>query len=144
MSDVNQQNIVSTDPIQTVHSLSRLLATVLGIVLIIVGAFFAIKLFEAIYSSVLKPGGMTEMVNQWTTLIGGEDAIDIQFGENEIKGARIVSIIIVGAAAALLAWLSLGITLAGAKIISWTAGDRRAVKKILKYAFGHGMKSPGS
>ena len=140
MQEPDRQNMVATNPMETLHSLSRLLATLVGIVLIILGSVYAVKLFEAIYASIRNPAQMTGLVDHWTAMVGGEDAIDIKFADTHVKGARVLAIIIVGAAAVLLAWLSLGITLAGARIISWTAGDRQAVKKILKAAFGNHLK----
>ena len=52
--------------------------------------------------------------------------------------ARVIAVIVLGGGSLLLAWLALGIMLTGAKIVSWTAGDREAVKKILTHVFGPG------
>lgn len=145
MDEPEQQNVSAIDIMGVLRTVCQLAATLLGIAVIVIGVVYVIRLLDAVYTCVRNPEEMTALVTQWTKVIG-EDTINIHFADNHIKGARVFSIIILGSAAVLLAWVSLGITLAGAKIVSWTSGDREAVKKILTHVFGyHPMKrkAPG-
>jgi hypothetical protein len=51
---------------------------------------------------------------------------------------------VLGGGAFILALISMGIILAGAKTVSWTLGDREAVKRVLAHALGSARKvEPG-
>jgi hypothetical protein len=135
MWDADGKDMAATGRMELAFSVCRIAATMLGIVMIIIGVAYLLRLVGAVVTNVRNPDEMSALVAHWTELIG-EEALDIRFGASHIQGARVLSIIILGGAAVVLGWLSLGITLAGAKIISWTSGDREAIKKILRYSLG--------
>ena len=113
----------------------RLAASAVGIVTILIGLWLAIKLFGAIAEGVQSPEAYRDTIQQWTALVGG-DALKIKAGEQEFALGPIVALAAVGLGLVLLTWLSLGVMLTGAKIVSYNSGDREAVKRILQHALG--------
>lgn len=113
----------------------RLAASAVGIVTIVVGLWFAIKLFGAIAEGLQSPEAYRDSIQQWTALVGGE-GLKVKLGEQEFALGPVIALAAIGLGLVLLTWLSLGIMLTGAKIVSWSSGEREAVKRILQQAFG--------
>ena len=78
-------------------------------------------------------------MGKWVAAVGGAQ-LDVVVGGIVVHGAAIFAIFILGGGAAILAWISMGLILAGAKTMSWILGDREAVKKLLVHAFGPARK----
>lgn len=113
----------------------RLAASAVGIAAILVGLWFAIKLFGAIAEGLQSPEAYRESIQQWTTLVGGE-GLKVKVGEQEFALAPAIALAAIGMGLVLLTWLSLGVMLTGARIVSWSSGEREAVKRILQEALG--------
>ena len=79
------------------------------------------------------------LLDKWVTAVG-DGELDIAIGGTTYHGARMIAIMLLGGGTFILAWLSMGIILAGAKTVSWTLSDREAVKKVLVHAFGPARK----
>ncbi|HUY91905.1 MAG TPA: hypothetical protein VMV10_24405 [Pirellulales bacterium] len=105
------------------------------IVTILVGLWLAIKLFGAIAAGLQSPDAYRQTIEQWTALVGG-DGLKVKIGEQEFALAPAVALAVIGLGLALLTWLSLGVMLTGAKIVSWSSGDREAVRRVLQQALG--------
>ena len=113
----------------------RLAASAVGIATILVGLWFAIKLFGAIAEGLQSPEAYRDSIQQWTTLVGGE-GLKVKIGEQEFALAPVIALAAIGLGLILLTWLSLGVMLTGAKIVSFSSGEREAVKRILQQALG--------
>ncbi|HUY31926.1 MAG TPA: hypothetical protein VMV69_04035 [Pirellulales bacterium] len=118
----------------------RLVATCLGIVVIVVGLWATLKVFNALYDGLRAPRESTELFRQWADTVGG-DKLTIDVNGTKLAGAPYLAVTVIGGGTFLLCWLAMGIMLAGAKIIFWASGDREAVKKILRYALGPGRRA---
>ena len=62
--------------------------------------------------------------------------LDVTLPNGTFPLAPLVAALILGGGTFILAWIGLGMMLTGAKIVSWTQGDREAVKRILEYSLG--------
>jgi len=113
----------------------RLVASAVGIATLLVGLWFAIKLFGAIAEGLQSPEAYRDSIQQWTTLVGGE-GLKVKIGEQEFALAPVIALAAIGLGLILLTWLSLGVMLTGAKIVSFSSGEREAVKRILQQALG--------
>ncbi len=113
----------------------RLLATSLGILAIIIGLMYAGRTFNLIYNAIKHPQTFQVLFDQWVLIIGGSKLDLTLFGE-AYPVARIITVFVLGGGSLILVWLSIGIMMAGAKIVSWTSSEREAIKRILTYTFG--------
>jgi hypothetical protein len=86
------------------------------------------------------PQSFSAHLDQWIAAVGGAQ-LDFVIAGTTYHSANIVAIMVLGGGVTILAWISIGLVLAGAKMVSWTLGDREAIKKILAYAFGPDKKS---
>lgn len=113
----------------------RAIAAVLGVIAVIIGVVYATRTFHLIYTALSGPETFQASLDQWASAVGGKE-LDVVIDGSTYPGAKIVAIIVLGGGAAILAWISMGLIVTGAKAICWTLGDREAVKKILVHAFG--------
>jgi hypothetical protein len=120
-------------------SAARLITTGLGIVVVVIGLFCAMKVFFGIYAVLNSPQQFQPVYQQWVELIGGE-ALSVPIDGKPFPLANLAAVLVLGLGALVLAWIALAIMLTGAKIVSWTTSDREAIKKILKHAFGSSGK----
>ena len=141
MQDHQRDEMTVSSGIGVMGRLLRVFATLLGIVAIVVGLVYAVKIFDLVYSNLSAPADFQGVLTQWASAVGGEE-LDFVHEGGRVPLANIVAILVVGGGTLVLAWVAMGIMLTGAKIVSWTAGDRDAVKKILTHAFGPGRKPP--
>lgn len=119
----------------------RVIATLIGVIAIVVGFFFATRLCGAIYSGLAKPEKFNSAIDKWERTLGGEELDLVVEGKN-YPLARPLAIALLGGGMFVLVWIIMGIMITGAKIVSVTASDKEAVKKILRHAFGAEMKLP--
>ncbi len=101
----------------------------------VIGLAYTIKIMEELYDVVHDPNSMKAMIDQGIQAVG-KDTIVIKQEEVHVEGTKVLVIAIFGGIAFLLAWLSLGIILAGARVVSITTSDKEAIKKILKGTSG--------
>jgi len=142
MNYVDQHTISFDSGVSTLARFLRMAATVLGIVAIVIGLVYATRIFEAVYSNLRAPEGIEGLLDRWAQVLGEKD-LTFAIGGEEHSFARPAGIVVVGVGAMLLARVTMGLMVAGAKIISLTAGDREAVKKILTHAFGSAGRPRG-
>jgi len=120
----------------------RLVATGLGIVAVLVGLVCAVAIFAEIYGTAKDPASIEDTLAQWAEAIGGT-AIQVEIDGESFPVARAAAVAVLGVTGVMLCWLAVGIMLAGAKVVSWTSGDYRAAKKVLKEAMA-GLKGKGN
>lgn len=135
MIEYGQQTSDSPTDLQTLMNLLRLVAAVLGIVIIVIGLVYATRMFGAIYRALQSPESFQPVREQWSQAVGGEE-LNITIAGSTYHVANVAAIAVLGGGAVMLSWIAMALILAGAKVVSWTAGDREAVKRILVHAFG--------
>lgn len=150
MKEYGQEEVGALFSMQSLLQLIRAAAAILGIIAIIMGLVYVTRIFGLILGVLNAPGNFDALLAQWIKAVGGEQ-LDVVVAGTTLHCANIVAIMVLGGGATILAWISMGLILAGAKIVSWTLGDREAVKKMLASAFGSEKKvnksateSPGS
>ncbi|MDD2235823.1 MAG: hypothetical protein PHP44_06000 [Kiritimatiellae bacterium] len=125
------------------HSLLQLIraaGAILGIITVIIGLFYAMRLLGLVFTALSNPESYQAFLEVWISAVGGEE-LDVVISGSTYPVARFVVFAILGGGCILLGWLSLGMILVGAKIVSWTVSDQEAVKRLLTHAFGSEKKA---
>ncbi len=138
MERQNQDNSPST--VQSLKAFISLAASIAGIVIMLYGFKLCIDIFTLIYGALTEPEQIASVINQWAQTPALK-SLTFTLGERTFSMAHISAIIIGGGCALLLGWLAISIMQTGGRIISWTSNEEEAIKKILKSAFGPGMKA---
>jgi len=115
--------------------LLRLVGALVGLVTMIIGLVLAFRVFGLIYTALQAPDGIAGLLHKWMEILDAE-RLTIRFGKEGFIAGKVVVILLLGGGAVVLAWIAMGIMLAGAKIVSLTSGDLQAIKRILKHTFG--------
>jgi len=132
----------SEEPVPAVEIIKKiisLIATTIGLLVIIVGLKYAVDIFHLIFTILQSPASLTDPIRQMAESIGGS-AFDLKLEHRSIPLANIMAIMVYCGGALLSAWLTLAMMHTGAKIVSLTAGDRNAVKQLLQSAFGGSLQ----
>jgi hypothetical protein len=130
------------DPVPAVEIIKKiisLIATCLGLAIILIGLKYAMDMFELIFTILKSPMYLTGPIQQMAESIGGR-AFDLKLENRAVPLANIMALMVYCGGALLSAWLTLALMHTGAKIVSLTAGDRSAVKQLLQSAFGNSMQ----
>jgi hypothetical protein len=120
----------------------RVVGATLGVVCIVIGLVWAITLFTRIRRAAESPEQESRLVERWGEALGGDELSVVVEGARPVPLARPAAVGVLGGAALLCCWLALGLLLCGAKLVSWTLGDREAVKRVLRHAFGATLRPP--
>lgn len=129
------ENRENTTVIEMLKALVSLLATLIGLAVIIIGLIYAIEIFQLIFSFLRSPASLAEPVQQLATSFGG-NTYDLKLTDRTIPLAKIIALVIYCSGVLLSAFLTMALMQTGAKLVSLTAGDRAAVKQLLQSAFG--------
>ena len=130
------------DPVPAVEIIKKiisLMATCLGLAIILIGLKYAMDIFELIFTILKSPTYLTDPIQQMAESIGGR-AFDLKLESRSVPLANIMALMVYCSGALLSAWLTLALMHTGAKIVSLTAGDRSAVKQLLQSAFGNSLQ----
>ena len=126
------------DPMPAVEIIKNsisLIATCIGLAIIIIGLKYAMDIFQLIFTILKSPVLLTDPIQQMAQSIGGS-AFDLKLEGRAVPLANIMALTVYCCGALLSAWLTLALMHTGAKIVSLTAGDKSAVKQLLQSAFG--------
>ena len=134
-----QQKKDPASVVETIKTIISLLATILGLVVIIIGLKYAMDMFQLIFTILKSPAYLAGVIHQMAESIGGS-AFDLKLEGRAVPLANIMALMVYCCGALLMAWLTLVMMHTGAKIVSLTAGDRRAVKELLQSAFGRRLR----
>ncbi len=121
--------------VETIKNIISLLATCIGLVVIVIGLKYATDILQLIFTILTSPTYLTDPIRQMADVIGGS-AFDQRWEGRSVFVANMLSLTVYFCGILLCAWLTLAIMHTGAKIVSLTAGDRNAVKNLLQTAFG--------
>jgi hypothetical protein len=125
--------------VEIIKKTISLIATCLGLAIILIGFKYAMDIFELIFTILKSPAYLTEPIQQMAESIGGR-AFDLKLESRSVPLANIMALMVYCGGALLSAWLTLALMHTGAKIVALTAGDRSAVKQLLQSAFGNSMQ----
>lgn len=125
--------------VETIKKIISLIATFIGLAVIIVGLKYAIDIFQLVFTILKSPASLTGPIQQMASSIGGS-AFDLKLTDRTVPLANIMALMVYCGGALLSAFLTLALMHTGAKIISLTAGDRSAVKQLLQSAFGSSLQ----
>jgi hypothetical protein len=125
--------------VETIKTIISLIATCIGLAIIIIGLKYAMDIFQLIFTILKSPTYLTDPIQQITEIIGGS-ASDRRLEGGTVFLAKIVALTVYCCGALLCAWLTLALMHTGAKIVSLNIGDRNAVKKLLQSAFGKSLQ----
>jgi hypothetical protein len=125
--------------VETIKKIVSLIATCLGLFVIIIGLKYAVDIFQLIFSILKTPASLTVPIQQLADSIGGH-AFDLILKDRTVPLANIMALTVYCLGTVLSAWLTLALMHTGAKIVSLTAGDRSAVKQLLRSAFGSSLQ----
>ncbi|MCL4693463.1 MAG: hypothetical protein KJ060_13260 [Candidatus Hydrogenedentes bacterium] len=104
---------------------------IIGIVLIVTGVTFVLKIFGVIVTTLNNPGNIRTLVADWAQLIGNEN-LTIVFEGDEVALAPVIAIGILACGGLVLASISIQLITNGAKVISITLGEREAIKQLFR------------
>ena len=143
MMPMSQNENDAASVVETAKNIVSLVATCIGLIVILIGLKYAVDIFQLIFAILESPSQLTSAIQQTAGSIGGS-AFDLRLGGRSVPLANLMALAVYCCGALLIAWLTLALMHTGAKIVSLTAGDRRAVKQLLQSAFGGSLqpKSP--
>ena len=139
MREYRREDDVPSFNLQSLLQIIRAVGAILGVIAIVIGLVYATRMFGLVFAALHAPEAFQTHLDKWVTAVG-DGELDIAIGGTTYHGARMIAIMLLGGGTFILAWLSMGIILAGAKTVSWTLSDREAVKKVLVHAFGPARK----
>ena len=125
--------------VETIKIIVSLIATCVGLAIILIGLKYTIDIFQLIFTILRSPASLTDPVQQLASSFGGS-AFDLKLTDRIVPLANIMALIVYCFGIALSAFLTMALMQTGAKIVSLTAGDRSAVKQLLRSAFGRNLK----
>ena len=112
----------------------QILATCLGLVIIVIGLYYAVEVFRFILSMLKSPSILTVPVQELADSFGGR-AYDLKLTDRTIPLANLIALTVYCCGVLAAAFLTMAFMQTGAKIVSLTVGDRIAVKQLLQDAF---------
>ena len=113
----------------------RVVAAMLGVVMIAMGVYFAAELFALGYAAVSEPERFSTVVDQWSDYIGGGEKAFVINPQVQIS-PRILAFFGLGGWVMLMIWLCHMIITAGARIVYWMGTDANAIRRVLGHIFG--------
>lgn len=125
--------------VETIKRYISLLATCIGLAVILIGLNYALDVFQLIFTMLKTPSSLNGPILQLAASIGGS-AFDLKLTDRTVPLANIFALIVYGCGALLSAFLTLAVMHTGAKIVALTAGDRSAVQQLLRSAFGRSLQ----
>ncbi|MEK7482938.1 MAG: hypothetical protein AABZ60_01260 [Planctomycetota bacterium] len=133
--------------LENISILLRIVATLMGLILLIWGIVYSVRIFNDVYSAIQtvtqNPTKAETMISNVSSLIGGKD-LHIRVEGEDYPVDKILALLFIALGVSILTQLALGIANCGAKIIMYTSSDKEAIKKILKYTFSPAGTAPSS
>lgn len=139
MKDHRHEDWNATFDMDSLLGLMRVIGSALGLITIVMGLFYVTRIFGLVYDGLHSPGDFQAVFARWVEAVGGSD-LDIRAGGETFPGARVLAAVVLGGGMLVLTWITMGIIFTGAKIISWTSGDRDSIRRILRHTFGPTME----
>lgn len=139
MINMLPKNETLAPAVETIKNIISLVATCIGLAVIIIGLKYAMDIFQLIFTILKSPTYLADPIQQIAEIIGGSVS-DRRLEGGTVFLANIMALTVYCCGALLCAWLTLALMHTGAKIVSLNVGDRSAVKKLLQSAFGNSLQ----
>ncbi|QTA80806.1 Uncharacterized protein dnl_31190 [Desulfonema limicola] len=125
--------------IEKFKSIAGIFVTCLGIAIIIIGLKYCIDIFGILFDLIKNPERLNIILTNMVQSLDWE-AFNLTSGTKVYPVSSVLALLVYGGVIIILAFLSMSMMSTGSKIVSWTIGDRQAVKEILQYAFGETLR----
>ncbi len=113
----------------------RVATTAFGLLLIVVGVYFACRLFGAAYSAVTAPEQFGPVVDQWAEYLSGGEPL-MRINDEVLVNPRPVAVAVLGFFTLVMVWITKAVITIGAKIVYWMGSEVDSVKRVLSHVFG--------
>jgi hypothetical protein len=138
MKDSSYDDVGSGLGMASILRFALAVAAFLGVLVIVLGIVYSIRTFDLIYTTVSTgPEAFGASVQKWTAAVGG-DQLDFVIAGVTYHAAPVVALAVLGGGTLVLVWISMRLILTGAKVVSWTLGDREAIKQMIAQASSRG------
>ena len=121
---------------ERLDSITRFIAMLVGMGLVITGSIYAIQLFDTIYNGLQNPATTTQVFEQWARFMIQEiEGLEHNETIKRVENVRILAAFIIAIGGLMLAWIALQLVFAGAKIIALMTNDqisRKLLRELLK------------
>lgn len=114
---------------------ANLFITLVGAFMVLIGLYFAIKLFHRIFDAILYPEHIRELLVAWSQTMQWQ-ALDFDLQGKTLSFGPSFALAVIGIGAFLLVSIALAIIRTGARIIAFATEEREAIKDILRYSLG--------
>ena len=111
-------------------SIARTVCSGVGLLIVVLGLILGLDLFDRIIDGLRDPTLHEGTIAAWAESIGG-DGLSVQVGSSSVPFDRVLAVLFLVLGVAILVHLSLVFMTAGARMISFAAGDEE-VKRYLK------------
>jgi hypothetical protein len=105
-----------------------------GVIAMVLGVAYAVRLLKLVFELLSNPEGF-QLAAQLAELLGG-DKLAMPFAHGAMPLAMPLAVGLLIVALLIIGWLSLGLILTGAKVLSFCLADRESMKELLAYALG--------
>lgn len=109
--------------------------TLFGLALIVVGIYFACRLFGVAYSAVMDPEPLGPAMEQWTEYVSGGLPM-LEIDDRARINPRLIAVGVLGFCMLVMIWITKAVITTGAKIVYWMGNDLDSVKRVLSQVFG--------
>ncbi len=113
--------------------LLRALASVLGLVMIVIGLWYTLRFIGQLIHVLEDPASIERSIGRWGDVLGADDLV-IEINGNTVHYKKIAGGFAMGLVALALVALVLRLITAGAQVVTLTSSDRELIKKILREA----------
>lgn len=114
---------------------ANLFITLVGVLMVLIGLYFAIKLFYRIFDALLYPEHIRELLMAWSQTLQWH-VLDFDLQGKTLSFGPTLALAVIGIGAFLLVSIALAIVRTGARIIAFATEEREAIKDILQYSLG--------
>jgi hypothetical protein len=135
MRDYERKPESNSFSLQPLFQIIRALGALFGMAIMLVGVVCVARVFSLIYRALHAPVTLQALLREWTEAVGGAQ-LDIIVAGTTLHGANYVALGVLGGGGTVLAWIGMGLIVAGAKTVSLTLSDHEAIKRLLAETLG--------
>lgn len=119
---------------------ANLFITLVGVLMVLIGLYFSIKLFFQIFDALLYPEHIRELLMAWSQIMEWH-VLEFDLQGKTLSFGRSFSLVVIGIGGFLLVSIALAMVRTGARIIAFATEEREAIKDILQYSLGQMWES---
>lgn len=123
---------------EVIKAWASLAASVVGILVMLVGLKYAVNIISFVFDVLKSPENIETAILHWQKVLNLSQT-GLTVGGIDLSSIQVL--VILGVGFIFVGWLAMGLMKTGAHIVSLTASDRDAVKKVLRYAFGEDVNT---